>query len=66
MSYKLSLLERADAITPSIGNPTPVIKNPIVAGKVLPPANWPILTGNIKFPAQKIDQIIMILLINLI
>lgn len=50
---KLSLCEIADATIPKMGNPTPVIKNPIVACKVLLPANCPNCTGKIKFPAPK-------------
>jgi len=50
---RLSLCERADAITPNIGSPTPVIKNPIVALRLLAPASWPICTGNIILPAPK-------------
>jgi len=53
ISYKLSLSERAEATIPNTGNPTPVIKNPMVASGILLPAACPIFTGKIKLPAPK-------------
>ena len=39
--------------TPSSGMPTPVIKNPTIAGHTLAPAFWPISAGKIRLPAPK-------------
>ena len=55
MTCKLSIPfpDREIAITVSSGKPTPVSKNPIIAGQKFSPAFWPSMGGKIKLPAPK-------------
>ena len=46
----------ATAITPKIGNPTAVTKNPNIEIQVTFPADCPKNGGNIKFPAPKNNE----------
>ena len=52
-SCKFRLPEKPIAKIPRNGNPTPVIKNPKIAGHKFVPAYCPSCAGKIKFPAPK-------------
>ena len=53
MTVRCSCPDNPIARTPNSGNPTPVNKNPIMAGQKFVPDACPNAGGKIKFPAPK-------------